>query len=345
MEQFRPKIEFEKNPKEPVKVFYLFRHDPPVYDPTVDDEMKKHGYSGEKNYPVAFRKPEIPEVPSDYLPPKERLNKFSRREPGSKMIGKKINGEIDYKIFDNDVSNKESSAELMERATYEGGIDEIQTRKNLNFLEDLIKKDNFKPIFLVGPRTRHLFTFNSIMKLLKQDGVCAEDTTIFHTDKLTDINMGWLPMMRVAEKSKADDPWSLVKDPIHHEKMKNEGIETMEEIKDRMRKHIASLERGLAIKNTGEIKAGRDKIKPLFIEFTSDFEQRALLSALGFNEIKGVKTNYFETSPGSYICIEVAKNDTARIYYQTPNMDDREFLGEVNGFRNIINRKSSNFIQ
>lgn len=341
MERLSLKIESRENPKELVKVFYLFRHDPPVYGQGVDDEMKRHGYSRDKNYSAArIGKPNIPTIADEHLPSKEKLNSFSKREIGSKMIGRNSDGGIDYRTYAKDDVGKESADDLAERAIYEGGIDEIRERKNLAFLEELIKTADFKPVFLVGPRTRHLFTFNSIAKSLKNDGVDIDDVPLFHTDKLTDMNTGWLPMMRVAGEIKADDPWSLAKDLVHHEKMKNEGMESLEDIKDRMKKHLASLERGLAIKNASEIKAGKAKIKPVFVEFTSDFEQRALLGVLGFDEIKGVKVNYFKAAPGSYICIEVARDDTAKIYYQAPAGEDRDLLGEVRNFSKIIELKN-----
>ncbi|MFA5050859.1 MAG: hypothetical protein WC499_01965 [Patescibacteria group bacterium] len=316
-------------PEEPVEIFYLFRHDPPIYDPAADEKMKEHGFSGEKNYGGAqFGKFEIPEIPEKDLPQKKKLQNLSRSSK-SKIIIPDVATDNIYQE-----NGHETQEELMARAKFEGGTDEIKERKNLNYLADLIKEKNFKPIMLVGPRTRHLFTYNSVVNALEKQGVDIDEPILSHTDKLTDINSHWLPLMEVAEELNIQDPWGTVKDPNFHEEMNKRGIETMEEIEERIKNYLIILERWWKKQNNlGKIN---QEVKPIFIGFTSDFEQRALIRLMGIEKINGVNTNYFKSDSGSYISVEVAKNGTAKIYYQSPNNEKHELLGEVADFQKTL---------
>ncbi len=323
------KVESKENPKELAEIFYLFRHDPPIYGVEADKEMHKQGFSGKKNYTGAkFAESfESPDILQKDLPKKKKLRNLSRS--GKSKIFPNSH------CYNEDNDDYETYEELKSRAVYEGGIDEIKDRKNLNFLTTLIKDKQFKPVFLVGPRTRHLFTYNSVVNHLKEQGVEIKEPILSHTDKLTDINSHWLPLMEIAKDLEMEDPWSTVKDSNFHKEMKDKGIETMVEIRERIRKYLAVLEKWWARKNNpGKTNIKEDR--PIFIGFTSDFEQRALLQLMGIKEVNGIDASYFKSAPGSYICVEVAKDNTAKIFYQSPNNDNREFFGEINNFKDII---------
>lgn len=320
--------EIKENPPKPVRIFYLFRHDPPVYGSEVAEEMEKHGYSGEKNYPGSSFTKEIelqPELIKNQ-PSEERLQIFDRRD-GSKIIPKFSEGNPPEK----------PEEKLRKRAIYEGTITEIKDRKNLTSLVEQINNPEFEAVFLTGPRTRHLFTYNSVINALKAKGAnLSEKLTPFHTDKLTDLKNHWLPLMEIAKKLELEDPWGTVKDPAFHDEMQERNIETMQEIEERMRKYLLILERWWSMKNhTNEQK---NKVSPIFIGFTSDFEQRALLQLAGIKEINGKPTNYFKSAPGSYISLEITKDGVAKVFYQAPDEEKPKFLGQLENFENIIKK-------
>lgn len=302
----------EKEPGRVVGRCYFFRHDKPIYSEELAELMGEYGYESSKYSSAKFESQNIPtELNPTFHPSSAQLEKFSSR-------GRSI--PFEEKKGDED------------RVRFEGTIQSPDERRNLSHLADILKQENVVPLIFVGSRTRHGLTAEAVVEALADKGVQIDKKNITVTDMLTAMNKHWVHIFEASQELGLENPWQpiVAPEPKDIEKLKEKNIESMDEIADRTRHYLAVLDRMFNIK-VAKDPSLKEK-SPAVVNFTSDFNQIALLQALGLNEVQGKPVLDFRPAVGSYVEVEVFADDTAKVYYQPAIASAREELGIVTNF-------------
>lgn len=315
-----PQFTIESKEKEPeiLRRYYFFRHDKPVYSEDLAHLMEQSGYSPTEYSSAKFEeKQTVSKSDAKYHPTAKQMGKFLRRDS---------------------VQGFEQKKNIGERARFEGVVERPSERKNIKSIAGILKQEKISPLVFVGPRTRHGFSGEALVESLKEEGVSVNEKNITVADKLTDINKHWIKIFDLAKELNLKNPWQLLLDSSYEEKLKEKGIETFEEISERIKNFLAVLER--EYENEKSEKSIFNKGSSVSINITSDFDQLALLKALGIEQIKEKPIMDFRPGLGSYIEIEVLANDTANIYYQSSDEEAPELLATVDNFHRKIEDKN-----
>lgn len=316
----------EKEPEEVVGRYYFFRHNKPVYSTDLEKMVTEHGYAPEKYAPAKYEE-------------KDKISKKSdkKHHPNEKQLGKMFRRSVSEK------HNRGSQAfdlktDTEDRMEFEGGVQELKERKNLESLAKILKQEKVAPFIFIGPRTRHGFSAESIKESLKGQDVNTDKIPVAITDMLSDLNKHWIYILEAAKEEGVENPWELILNPKYQEKLKEKGIETMKEISERTKQYLGSLEKMFKAKKDSDLSL--EEKSPVFMNITSDFNQFALLKSLGIEKIQEKPISDFRPAIGSSIEIEVLANDTANIYYQLPEQDNPELLATVEDFHEKIREEN-----
>lgn len=305
----------EKEPKRVVGRCYFFRHDKPVYSEELAKLMAGYGYESGTHSSALFGNQEaVDQLAPPFHPSPEQLNKFRARGRTTP--------------FENSVEN--------ERVKYEGTIQPPEERKNLAHLVEVLKKDDVIPLVFVGPRTRHGFTAETVTNALAEEGIEIDPKNVTVTDMLTALNKHWVYVLEASKELGLENPWDPILAPQteHSAKLHEKGLESRDEIVERTRHYLAVLNRMFNMKIAKDPSL-KEK-SPAAISFTSDFNQMALLEALGVMEIDGVPLSAFKLGVGSYVEVEVLADDTANVYFQPVDASVSKHLATIRDFHTKI---------